>query len=189
MKYSIVVPVYNMEKYVEACIKSILAQTFQDFELLLINDGSTDNSYQICLNYSKIDSRVKAIDKVNGGVSSARNLGVDLSQGEYILFVDSDDSILPNLLETIEKVNKKGEYDLVVFGAIENWFRGDVLLKKQNASDVKSICYKKGLKNENWNYIYKSINMASIWNKVYKSKIIKNNNLKFSTNCVIFIDL
>ena len=88
---SIIVPVYNTKKYLSQCIDSILAQTFTDFELILINDGSTDNSGKICDDYAKKDFRIVAIHKKNGGVSSARNKGIDFAKGEWIMFVDSDD--------------------------------------------------------------------------------------------------
>ena len=90
-KVSIIVPVYNVEKYLHRCVDSILLQTFTDFELLLIDDGSTDKSVDICDKYALKDSRIRVFHKKNGGVSSARNLGIKKSNGVYILFVDSDD--------------------------------------------------------------------------------------------------
>ena len=90
-KISVIVPVYNTEKYLHRCIDSILAQTFTDFELLLIDDGSKDNSGKICDEYAAKDNRIRVFHKENGGVSSARNLGLDQAQGEWITFVDSDD--------------------------------------------------------------------------------------------------
>lgn len=90
---SVIVPVYNVEKYVERCINSILAQSYSDFELILVNDGSTDNSRELCSKYTGIDQRVKLIDKSNGGLSDARNVGYENSVGEFICFVDSDDFI------------------------------------------------------------------------------------------------
>ena len=90
-KVSVIVPVYNVEKYLHRCIDSILAQSFTDFELLLVNDGSKDKSGEICDEYAAKDSRVRVFHKENGGVTSARKLGFDSSVGEYVLFVDSDD--------------------------------------------------------------------------------------------------
>ena len=90
-KISVIVPVYNAEKYLQRCIDSILNQTFPNFELLLIDDGSKDQSGEICDEYAKKDSRVKVFHKENGGVSSARNVGIDNAVGEYICFCDSDD--------------------------------------------------------------------------------------------------
>lgn len=92
-KISIIVPVYNAEAYIHKCVDSILAQTFMDFELLLVDDGSTDNSSAICDDYAKTDERVKVIHKPNGGVSSARNAGLDTAKGEYVVFIDSDDFV------------------------------------------------------------------------------------------------
>ena len=98
-KISVIVPVYNVEQYLPRCIESILAQTYNDFELLLINDGSSDNSGNICDEYAKNNSRVRVFHKENGGVSSARNMGLDNAQGEYVVFVDSDDFIRNKYLE------------------------------------------------------------------------------------------
>ena len=96
---SIVIPVYNIERYLNKCLDSIINQSFKDFELILINDGSTDNSGEICDHYAQKDSRVKVIHKDNGGVSSARNIGLDQAKGEWITFVDSDDWVHEDFLK------------------------------------------------------------------------------------------
>lgn len=98
---SLIVPVYNTSSFLPACINSLLSQSFQDFELVLVDDGSTDISGRICDEYAKKDSRVKVYHKVNGGVSSARNNGMDNACGEWIYFVDSDDELLPGGLQTL----------------------------------------------------------------------------------------
>ena len=95
---SVIVPIYNSEKYLKRCVDSILSQTFSDFELLLVDDGSTDGSGSICDEYSVKDSRVRVFHKENGGVSSARNLGLDNARGEWITFVDSDDYLEESFL-------------------------------------------------------------------------------------------
>ena len=102
-KISVIVPVYNTEKYLHRCIDSILAQTFTDFELLLIDDGSKDNSGAICDEYAAKDSRVRVFHKENGGVSSARNLGLDNVRGEWVTFVDSDDWVEKEYIELFVK--------------------------------------------------------------------------------------
>ena len=99
-KISVIVPVYNVEKYLRRCIDSILAQTFSDFELLLIDDGSKDSSGEICEEYAGKDARIRVFHRQNGGVSTARNLGIDKAKGEWIYFVDSDDVVLPSALGT-----------------------------------------------------------------------------------------
>jgi glycosyltransferase involved in cell wall biosynthesis len=112
---SVIVPVYNTEKYLHRCIDSILAQTYTDFELLLIDDGSTDSSGAICDKYAERDSRVRVFHKENGGASSARNLGLDNANGEWITFCDSDDWVYSSWLENYDITNNSA-YDLICQG-------------------------------------------------------------------------
>ena len=109
---SIIVPVYNSEKYLGACIDSILSQYFRDFELILVDDGSRDSSPHICDDYTQKDSRVKVIHKENGGVSAARNDGLDIAKGEYVTFIDSDDWVERDYLSTLSNYRN---YDIVFF--------------------------------------------------------------------------
>ena len=104
---SIIVPVYNTEKYLHKCVDSLLAQSFTDFELLLVNDGSPDNCGAICDKYAESDSRIRVIHKENGGASAARNSGIENAKGEYIAFCDSDDIVSPMWLERMEKLAVK----------------------------------------------------------------------------------
>ena len=118
MKYSllsVIVPVYNTEPYLSRCIESILNQGSINFELLLIDDGSTDSSGAICDSYAEKDTRIRVFHKENGGVSSARNLGIDNAQGEWLYFVDSDDELLPNGLRTLVD-NISDDVDVVMGG-------------------------------------------------------------------------
>ena len=101
MEISVVVPVYNVEPYLCRCIDSILHQTFSNFEVLLIDDGSTDRSGEICDQYTAVDQRVRVCHKSNGGLSDARNVGISMARGDYILFVDSDDYLEPDALEDL----------------------------------------------------------------------------------------
>lgn len=110
---SIIIPVYNVEKYLLECLDSVIAQTYSNIEIFLINDGSTDNSGKICDEYAQKDSRVKVIHKENGGVSSARNVGLDLTQGEYITFIDSDDFVDKTYIEKMYDALEKSNADLV----------------------------------------------------------------------------
>lgn len=104
---SIIVPVYNAEKYLPRCIESILSQTFTNFELVLINDGSYDKSLEICNQYATKDSRIRVLNKNNGGVSSARNLGLKNASGEWVAFIDSDDEVLSDYIEDLFVYNKQ----------------------------------------------------------------------------------
>jgi len=115
MLLSVIVPVYNVEKYLDECVQSILRQTFDDFELLLINDGSSDSSLAICRKYEQEDSRIKVFDKKNGGQSSARNLGLDKALGQFVSFIDSDDYISQDFFEAgIASLESSNNADFVV---------------------------------------------------------------------------
>lgn len=113
---SIIMPVYNVEKYIRGSIDSVLAQTYTDFELIIVDDGSPDYSPQICDEYASKNNRIRVIHKLNGGLSSARNTGVDHANGKYILFIDSDDTIEPDLLEKVVPVAEKENADVTIFG-------------------------------------------------------------------------
>lgn len=121
-KISVIVPIYNVEMYLRKCIDSILAQTYKNFELLLIDDGSPDHCPHICDDYAKKDSRVQVIHKKRGGLVSARNTGLLNADGDYICYVDGDDWIKSNLLETvINKGINPYHPDMVVYGAIRQY--------------------------------------------------------------------
>lgn len=122
-KISVIVPVYKVEKYLAECIESVLAQTFRDFELILVDDGSPDDCGKICDDYAARDSRVRVFHKENGGVTSARRLGVERSRADWITFVDADDIIFPNaladLLNIVETEEKSGDpVDLAQMGIV-----------------------------------------------------------------------
>lgn len=124
-KISVVVPVYNVEKYLERCIKSILGQTYSNLELILVDDGSTDHSPEICDAYQKADDRVRVLHKENTGAGDSRNQGIDLAQGEYITFIDSDDYISEKFLEILHETMQKEQCQIVqcgyLFGKEENY--------------------------------------------------------------------
>ncbi len=112
---SVIIPVYNTSKYLKECIDSVLAQSFTDLEIILVNDGSTDDSGTICDEYSKVDKRVFVIHKKNGGLADARNHGVAAARGEFIFFLDSDDFIVKDAIEMLGKRQKSDDFDMVIF--------------------------------------------------------------------------
>lgn len=114
--FSIIVPVYNTEKYLSACVDSLLRQGFTDFEVILVDDGSRDQSPAICDDYAGTDPRIRVIHKPNGGVSSARNTGIQAAAGTYVMFVDSDDFLLEGALETLHGYLRETRYDILNFG-------------------------------------------------------------------------
>ena len=115
-KISIIIPVYNAEQYLEDCLLSISQQTFGDFEILAVNDGSTDRSLEILKKYQEKEPRLKVFSQENKGVSAARNLGVEYAKGEYIIFLDSDDYIENNMIESLLKVAIENQSDIVLCG-------------------------------------------------------------------------
>ena len=118
-KVSVIVPVYKVESYLRKCVDSILGQSFSDFEVILVDDGSPDNCGAICDDYATRDQRVKVIHKINGGLSDARNVGLDVAIGQYICFVDSDDWIEQDLLKDNVAVLEHSGADLSIFGFTE----------------------------------------------------------------------
>lgn len=175
-KISVIVPVYNTEKYLHRCIDSILTQTFTDFELLLINDGSKDNSGAICDEYAAKDSRVRVFHKENGGASSARNVGLENAKGEWVTFVDSDDALQQNALDLLYK--STSSYDAVIANTKldeiisgEKWIR--LLL------DCKTRC-------ELWGGLYKRNQLLDKSIKIPSSIVIGEDfltNLQYASKC------
>jgi len=176
-KVSVIIPVYNAEKYLRECIDSVLAQTFDDFELLLINDGSTDGSGKICDEYAKKDKRIKVFHKENGGVSSARNLGLDNAKGEWITFVDSDDKVIEmylyNLYKDVENC------DIV--------FQGIIKKKFNTKEEIQMIFYDEviNIKDFLQNHMITSYGFAVA--KLFSFSIIKKNRIEFD-ECINFAE-
>lgn len=163
-RFSVIVPVYNVENYIEKCLDSILSQTFSDFEVIVVNDGSKDNSGYFVEEYAKKDARIRSFKKKNGGLSSARNYGVKKARGEYLVFVDSDDMIEKDLLKKLNKVVEKESVDVLRFGIYEvNEYTGKTTKLPHLDFDVcsgeeafKKFIFEPGLLVEPaWAYAYK----------------------------------
>ena len=108
-KVSVIIPIYNDEKYLEQCLDSVIKQTYKNLEIILVDDGSTDRTPEICEQYREKDSRIRVLHKKNGGVGSSRNAGLAMATGDYVLFVDDDDFIYPEETETLYKLLKKND--------------------------------------------------------------------------------
>ena len=182
-KVSIIVPVYNAQKYLKRCLDSIRIQSYKDFEVILIDDGSIDNSGEICDLYCSLDSRFKVMHQENLGVSVARNKGIELATGKYLIFIDSDDEVMPNMLE--EMVSYINEYDTdVLISGITFVKEGKKI--KDVMPKITGYCT-----DDIWNYIATDDTgiFGYISNKLYKTKIIKDNNINFNVNRKIQEDL
>lgn len=174
---SIIVPVYNVENYLSFSLDSILNQTYKDIEIICVNDGSTDNSSFILSRYAEFDSRIKIINRPNGGLSAARNTGMDAVESKFILFVDSDDYVSPLLVENLMEISKAHNPDYVSFNNF-------VLMQNTRKLYLSFCAVENSLENK---LLYEQNLPASIlsdipltaWSKLYKTEIIKENNLKF----------
>lgn len=181
---SIVVPVYKVENVLHYCIDSILNQTYKNFELILVDDGSPDNSGKICDEYAKKDNRIKVIHKENGGVSSARNCGIDAAKGKYICFVDSDDYVNKNYLEILIRTKSEHpEFDNIwcYFQTVTNYDStgGNLIVDdNKNIYSVKDIM----TLHEKW------LDAGPVC-KLYDRKIILENGLTFDSNLSLGEDL
>jgi len=167
---TIVVPVYNTEKYLDRCITSIINQTFKDIEIILINDGSTDNSLKIMYEYASKDDRIKIIDQVNKGLSATRNTGIKAANGRYILHIDSDDWIEPDMCEVMYKKANKYDADIVT---------SHVYFDYPNKTILKKEPYKK---TGNFNDFLMTFTVKrginSVWNKLIKRDLYLSHNIK-----------
>jgi glycosyltransferase involved in cell wall biosynthesis len=178
---SIIVPIYNVEKYLNKCIKSILVQSFTDFELILVNDGSTDKCGEICDQYREMDNRITVIHKQNGGVSSSRNAGLKIARGDYIAFIDPDDSIEPNMYEVLLNSILEHNADLVVC-PIKTY---NFILNSISVSSIwEKVNFPLNKKEIELNILpaildNKTYSLVSCVNKLYRKEIFDLNKIKF----------
>ncbi len=166
---SVIIPVYNTKKYLRRCLNSVQGQTYQNLEIIIINDGSTDNSINICEEFRKKDERVVVVSQVNKGLSAARNTGIDICHGDFITFVDSDDSIEKNYTKYLLELVSKGESDIAICAHEEvrrekvicNFGKG--FLEKQYSTEecLQDMLNEKGF-------------TLSSWGKLYDKKLFKN---------------
>ena len=167
MTVSIIVPVYNVEKYIRQCIKTIIEQTYSDLEIILIDDGSTDNSGVYCDEAAKKDSRIHVIHKENGGLSDARNRGLEYAKGELIYYLDSDDYIEPNTIQVLLEQQKKENADIV----ISNFY-----YTYSEHEDIANSFYKKKIIFNNYDAMKALINgklETFAWGKLIRTNIVK----------------
>lgn len=172
---SIIVPVYQVEKYIRQCIDSILAQTFTDFELIIVDDGSKDNSGKICDEYAEKDKRIRVIHKENDGLSGARNKGLDNASGNYFMFVDGDDYISPDMAECLYKKISEAKADIAACNYRYIFEDGKKDFSTENKAEVinaNEIFYNR--KNER-NYGFWTV----AWNKLYKREKFKSLRFRF----------
>ena len=176
---SVIIPFYNSENYLYDCLQSVRKQTYRNIEIILVDDGSRDGSYEICEKELKKDQRIKLFSQENGGVSKARNLGIDNAKGKYICFVDSDDLVMEDFIEKM--INFIDKADIVICGFI-----------KLKEDEKKYILEDRGLLSEDKVY-YNTMcnNMIGLYsvNKMYKTSIINKYNIRFKENIAVGEDM
>lgn len=143
-RVSVIVPVYDVEKYLDQCVKSIVNQTYQNLEIILVDDGSTDSCPEMCDNWSMKDSRIRVIHQKNQGLSVARNTGLMEAVGEWILFVDSDDIVSESLIEYATDALRKTDADIVTYGFLRSKHPHDVMIKQHYSVDMKATTIMSG---------------------------------------------
>ena len=181
MGLSVIVPVYNGEKYIEDCLNSIMNQTYKDLQIIVVNDGSIDKTTSILSDISKKDSRIQVIEKENGGVSSARNVGLEYATKNYITFVDSDDTLDLDMYDLLMQYFIEEDYDVVHCG-----------YKRINGENIKLVSGTNNIIKQKRNEALESIIggnifVPSLWNKVYKRKLF--DDIKFDENLKINEDV
>lgn len=180
MKLSVIIPVYKAESTIRRCLDSLLNQPHKDIEIIVINDGSPDTSGEICKEYAEKHPEVIYIEKENGGVSTARNMGLDIACGDYVVFVDSDDWVYDNYFTTIENVLKEDNWDLVQYS--QNYTDGKEE-KKRVLPDFKSCEAKEIFEHTIEHMCKKHINKPI--DKVYKRSIIEENHIRFHSDLCV----
>ena len=176
---SIIIPAYNVDNYLEECVNSLLCQTYTNYEIVIIDDGSTDNTYNIGKRLTVESAKVKLFHQENQGVSIARNIGMQKANGEFFVFVDADDIAAPQYIEALAACAKKSDMGMAGFTSE----RGEIATKvSMNTVDICASDMLEGiLCGTNYD--------GYLWNKIFQRKIIENNNLRFQKNIVVWEDL
>lgn len=184
MKLSVIIPVYNVEKYISKCIESILNQTFEEFEVILIDDGSNDNSVEICKKYALEDKRIKIMTQINKGVSSAGNKGLEVAEGKYIIFIDSDDWVENDVFRQMILMMDYYKADVGAFGhVIENNYENYLSKDECKEYSITIMSHFDGLVEQ----CKGAVLSYSVWGKIFTRNLIKN--IKFNEKLSMGEDL
>lgn len=191
MLFSVIVPIYNIEKYIKRCIDSVLSQSFTDFELILVDDGSPDKCGAICDEYAGKDTRIKVIHKENGGLVSARQAGIKVASGDYIFHLDGDDAVLPDALESAQNIIKETNADIVSFSykCSVNEEIGETVCDLVNEGlyrkeKIEQHIFPKLLSDKNMNHIF-----YFLWGKAIKRELATKHQLGVNTAISLGEDL
>lgn len=176
-RISVIIPVYNVEKYLKRCIDSILNNIYSNLEIILVNDGSLDNCPNICDEYLLKDKRIKVIHKENGGLSSARNTGLDVATGDFVAFIDSDDWISQDYFSILMNVQSTEDYDVVICDYIST-SQENYRFDTESSFDVKELTRQ--------DVLTKRVTKTHVWGRIYKRQII--DNIRFENEKLVLED-
>ena len=179
---SVIIPVYNMEKYIKRCLDSVINQTYKNIQIIVINDDSTDNSKKICEEYAKLDSRITFLTKENEGVSEVRNMGLTLAKGKYVYFIDSDDYVEHNIIERLYSNLISYKADLSICGFYEKTLDNILPMTK---GEVQVLNKEEGVTN----LLKVDSYRGYLWNKLFLLETVKKNKLKFNKEIAIWEDV
>lgn len=189
-RISVIVPVYNVQEYLEKCIDSILRQSYQNLEVILVDDGATDQSGTKCDEYAVRDRRIQVIHKENGGLSDARNAGIEIASGQYMCFVDSDDYLEEDILQKAYQAAMIYTADVVIWGFYKDFYDSDqTLIRSVRVSHELCGCRKR---NKDYQTLLAEDTQALVgyaWNKLYRTEVILRNNFRFQKGVSLVEDI
>lgn len=180
MRLSIIIPIYNAEKYLKECLDSIISCSFMDMECILVNDGSTDCSASICEQYVDLDSRFRLLNKDNGGVSEARNAGIETANGLYLMFLDADDYLTKDALKEIENATENQNYDFIAYSYFTLYDNGKT--KEEPFNSMGRECKNMTKIRQ---FMLASSQLNTCWGKLFDTKLIKDHKIAFRTDLKI----
>ena len=189
-RISVIVPVYNVQEYLEKCLSSILQQSYQNLEVILVDDGAMDQSGTICDEYAVRDRRIQVIHKENGGLSDARNAGIEIASGQYMCFVDSDDYLEEDILQKAHQVAKSYTADVVIWGFFKDFYDSNqALIRSVRISHELCDCCKR---NKDYQILLSEDTQALVgyaWNKLYRAETILRKNFRFQKGVSLVEDI
>lgn len=188
VKVSVIIPVYNVDKYLKRCLDSVINQTLKDIEIIILNDGSTDNSEEIILEYASQDERIQYYKHKNIGLGPTRNKGIEYAKGEYLSFIDSDDYVSLHMLETLYTRAKKENADVVCGQVLLEYENGYQILRQDFCNILSYSLKTQGREKFIREYYFGRKFSHNAWDKIYKTKMIKENKIKFGDNNRIFAE-
>lgn len=183
---SIIVPIYNAEKFIDQCLNSIVNQSYQNIEIILVNDGSSDQSIVKCDAWGQADSRIKVLNQANGGVSVARNRGIDVATGDLLLFIDVDDYIEQETISVLVEQQAQTQADMVIYGFYRHLMDGSI--RKNEGNNIAKMMTSGQFMSQFWQHYEEEITNTP-FNKLYRSKILKENHIYFPKGITMGEDL